>query len=117
MRQTLAIGSGTPPAQARGITGDFETILNAGSDAAGATPITTSNVLVTTSSAGGVRLFAPTPGDRVFLVNASGAATTLYPHTGGTVNGTSTLSFANSKSAVLIAVSATAWYSIPFAPT
>jgi hypothetical protein len=117
MRQTLAIGSGTPPAQARGITGDFETILNAGSTADTATPITTSNVLVTTSSAGGVRLFAPTPGDRVFLVNASGATTTLYPHSGGTVNGTTTLSFSNAKGAVLFAVSATDWRSIPVVPT
>jgi len=53
----------------------------------------------------------------VFLVNASGATTTMYPHSGGTVNGTTTLSFTNAKAAVLIAVSATDWRSIPVVPT
>jgi hypothetical protein len=89
----------------------------AGSTANDATPITTPNVLITTSSAGGAILFAPTPGDKVHLVNAGGATCTLYPHSGGTINGGASLSVANSKSAVLVAFSATAWYAIPFAPT
>ena len=117
MRQTLAIGSGTPPITAKGLGCDVATILMAGSTAADATPITTPNVLITTSSAGGAILFAPTPGDKVHLVNAGGATCTLYPHTGGTVNGSTTLSVPNAKACVLVAFSATDWRAIPVAPT
>ena len=117
MRQTLAIGSGTPPAQAKGLGGDVATILMAGSDAATATPITTPKVLISTSSAGGAILFAPTPGDSVCLVNAGGATCTLYPNTGALINGAANLSVPTAKGVVLFAVSATDWRSIPVVPT
>jgi hypothetical protein len=113
MRQTLAIGSGTPPAQAKGLGGDVQSLVMAGSSASDATPITSPKALITTSSAGGAILFAPTPGDSVMIKNEGGATCTLYPHSGGTINGTSSLTMATAKSVVVFASSATAWHSIP----
>ena len=117
MRQILAIGSGTAPAQAKGLGGDVQSMTLAGSSATDATQITAPKVIITTSSAGGAILFAPTPGDSVMIKNEAGATCTLYPHTGGTINGTSSLSMATAKSVVVFASSATAWHSIPTVAT
>lgn len=113
MRQTLAIGSGTAPAQAKGLGNDVQSLVLAGSTSADATQITSPKVIITTSSAGGAILWAPTPGDSVMIKNEGGNTCTLYPHSGGTINATTSLSVATAKSVVVFASSATAWHSIP----
>ena len=113
MRQTSALATGTPPITAKGLGGDVQSLVLAGSTAADATQITSPKVIITTSSAGGAILFAPTAGDSVMIKNEGGNTCTLYPHTGGTINTTTSLSVATAKSVVVFASSATAWHSIP----
>lgn len=113
MRQTQALATGTPAITAKGLGGEVQSLTLAGSSATDATPITAPKVIITTSSAGGAILWAPTPGDAVDLKNEAGATCTLYPHSGGTINGTTSLSVATAKSVRVFASSATAWHSIP----
>ena len=113
MRQTQALATGTHATTAKGLGGEVQSLLLAGSSAADATPITAPKVIITTSDAGGAILWSPTPGDSVMIKNEAGATCTLYPHTGGTINATTSLSVATSKSVVVFASSATAWHSVP----
>jgi len=113
MRQTQALATGTPPITAKGLGGEVQSLTLAGSSATDATAITAPKVIITTSSAGGAILWAPTPGDSVMIKNEAGATCTLYPHSGGTINATTSLSVATAKSVVVFASSATAWHSIP----
>lgn len=113
MRQTSAISTGTHPSAAKGLGGEVQSLVLAGSSASDATQITAPKVIITTSSAGGAILFAPTAGDSVMIKNEGGNTCTLYPHTGGTINATTSLSVATAKSVVVFASSNLAWHSIP----
>ena len=113
MRQTSAMAAGVPAMQAKGLGNEVQSLTLAGSTATDATQITSPKVLITTSSAGGAILWSPTPGDSCMIKNEGGNTCTLYPHSGGTINTTTSLSVATAKSVVVFASSATAWHSIP----
>ncbi len=115
MRQTDAMGVGTSAAQAKALSGGpTQSLLIAGSSAADATKITSSKVLMTTAGGtGGAILPSSTPDDDYMIKNESGQTATLYPPTGATINGTTSLSMATAKSVVVFFSSATACHTIP----
>lgn len=112
-RQSKLLSVGLPAAAAGGIVGDVQaTLVLAGSAASDAAAITGECVLMT-SGTGGAILPQSTKGDTYLLKNESGSTCTLYPPTGATINGTTSLSMATAKSVVVFFTSATACHTIP----
>lgn len=116
-RQAEIRAAGTPPLAAKAIAGTAQTITLAGSTAADATKITSANVFITTTSAGGAALPPSEAGDVFHINNAGGNTCTLYPPTGATINGTTSLSVATAKGVTVFFSSPTACHSIPHVAT
>ena len=111
--------AGIPPAAAKWLLGDVDAAVTAvGTDETDGYQIVKKWTLITGGSSKVVVL--PTPaqaGEWYGIVNDSANTNTIYPPSGVTINGTTTLSIADNKSCICFAVSATSYYSIPFAPT
>ena len=111
-RAKSLMSAGHSPLAAQAITGLVGTIALAGSTSTDATKITTSNVLISSGS-GGAILPSSDAGDNFRIKNESGNTCTLYPPSGATINGTTSLSMATAKSVVVFFSSATACHTIP----
>lgn len=112
-RQKELMSAGLSALQAQAIVGIPQSLTLAGSSASDATKITAAKVLITTSSAGGAILPASDKGDDYEIKNEAGNTCTLYPPTGATINGTTSLSVATAKSVRVWFSSATACHSTP----
>ena len=106
------MSAGTPALAAQATVGLVQSTTLAGSSASDARAITASNVLFT-GGTGGAILPSSDPGDTFNIKNEAGATCTLYPPTGATINGTTSLSMATAKSVVVFFSSPTACHSIP----
>lgn len=116
-RQADIRSAGNHPLSAKAIAGTAQTITLAGSSASDATKITSANVFVTTTSAGGAILPASEAGDVFHINNAGGNTMTLYPPTGATINGTTSLSVATAKACTVFFSTSTTCHSIPHVAT
>lgn len=106
------MSTGQSASQAQAIVGLVQSTTLAGSSATDARLITATNVLFTSGS-GGAILPASDPGDTFRIKNESGNTCTLYPPTGATINGTTSLSVATAKSVLVFFTSPTACHTIP----
>jgi hypothetical protein len=106
------MSSGQSALAAQAIVGLVQSTTLAGSSATDAQKINATNVLFTSGS-GGAILPASDPGDTFRIKNESGNTCTLYPPTGGTINGASSLSMATAKSVLVFFTSTTACHTIP----
>lgn len=107
------MSAGFSAQQAQAILGIPQSLVLAGSSASDAAKITAAKVLLTTASAGGAILPASDKGDDFEIKNESGNTCTLYPPTGATINGTTSLSVATAKSCRVWFSSPTACHSTP----
>lgn len=87
-----------------------------GSDAAGALLVTKPiSVLGTTAASTGIRLGENLRGELVIVKNSGASTLTIYPPTtvtSSTINGSASVTLATTKTALLFAVSSTAWHSV-----
>lgn len=117
MKREKLMRAGFSAAQAEILAGEVQTLVTAGSTATDATLITGETAIIT-GGTGGVRLAPAQKGDSVDIYNISGAAATLYPPTGATINDTTSVSLSNTNKACrVIFRSATACYTIPAVPS
>lgn len=110
------MSAGTPALQAQAIVGLTQSTTTAGTTAADARQITSSNTLFTGGS-GGAILPASDSGDRFVLVNTSGGSATIYPPTGATINGTTSVSMSNNTSTTVVFISPTVCHCVPRTPS
>jgi len=108
------LGSGNAPLAAISICGDAATGLTAaGTNAATALQISAVfNVVSTTASSTGVKLPPTEAGAMVAIFNTGAQTLTVYPPTGSTVDGTTSMTIATGKEALFFGLSDTAWYSL-----
>jgi hypothetical protein len=117
MKREKLLRVGFSAAQAEIMAGEVQALVTAGSTATDAT-LATGETVIITGGTGGIRLAPAQGGDSVDIYNISGAAATLYPPTGATVNNTTSVSLsATNKSCRVIFRSATACYTIPAVPS
>lgn len=117
MKREKLMRMGFSAAQAEVLAGEVQTCVTAGSTATDATVATGENVIIT-GGTGGIRLAPAQKGDSVDIYNVSGAAATVYPPTGATINDTTSVSIsASAKSCRVFFRSATACYTIPAVPS
>lgn len=114
-RQSEVIKGGHAPFDAQVIVGLASAISGAGTTAADATVISTTNVLISGGAgSSGVKLPSDAnAGDSFNIKNESGQTILLYPPTGATINTTTSLSIATAKSVTVFFSSATKCHSIP----
>lgn len=108
------LGSGNAAASATAICGEVTaTVTAAGTTAADATVVSTPNVRVSTAaSSTGIRVPPAETGALMFIRNDGAQTVTVYPATGGTINGSASTTIAAAKSALLLGTSNTAWVSL-----
>lgn len=108
------LGSGLAPLSVTAICGDVQaTVTAAGTTANDATSVSAANVRVSTAAAStGIRVPAAEPGAVMFIRNDGANTLTVYPASGGTINGSSSTTIAAAKSALLLGTSTTAWVSL-----
>jgi hypothetical protein len=110
------MSAGHPALAAQAIVGLVQSTTLAGSSASDARAITASKVLFT-GGTGGAILPASDAGDEFEIKNEAGATCTLYPPTGATINGTTSVSMATAKSAKVWFSSPTACHTNPTVPS
>lgn len=108
------LAAGTSPLLATSISGvGAATLAGAGSSATDATQISaTWNNVSSNPASGGVKLPPTEEGAFVAIYNTDSDTVTVYPATGSTINGTTSVTIAQNKARVFFAVSATAWFSM-----
>lgn len=111
-RTKSIMSSGQSALAAQAIVGLVQSTTLSGSTSADARAITASNVLFT-GGTGGAILPSSDAGDNFRIKNESGNTCTLYPPTGATINGTTSLSVATAKSVIVFFSTPTACHSIP----
>lgn len=107
------ISSGQHPLTAQAIVGTVQSTTLTGSSSSDARLITSSNVLLTGGSGGAILPPNNDPGNTFRIVNASGNTCTLYPPSGATINGTTSLSMATAKSVMVVFMTPTDCRTIP----
>lgn len=110
------MSAGTPALTAQATVGLTQSTTIAGSSATDARQVTQSNTLFT-GGTGGAILPASDSGDSFRLINASGATATIYPPTGATINGTTSVSMSNNTSTTVVFISPTVCHCIPRTPS
>jgi hypothetical protein len=107
-------GSGTSGGQTQAICGDVSASVTAtGSVAGDAASVSAVVTRVATAAAGtGVKLPPAEVGAMMFVRNDGANALTVYPQTGGTINGAASDSIAAGKAHLFFGTSATAWVSL-----
>ena len=115
-RSKSLMSAGQSALAAQAIVGLVQSTTLAGSSSTDARAITASNVILT-GGTGGAILPSSDPGDNFRIKNESGNTCTLYPPTGATINGTTSLSIATAKSVVIFFSTPTACHSIPTVPS
>lgn len=116
MKREKAMRGGISAASAALLQGEVQTAALAGSSSTDATKITGEFVLFN-SGTGGAILPASNRGDAYEIKNESGSTCTLYPPSGATINGASSLSVATAKSCRVWFSSPTACHSNPTVPS
>ena len=112
--------AGFSAAQTEIMVGRVANIASAGSTQTDATQITTETVFITSGTAGVKLPPNPLPGDKVHIINMSGATASVYPSTGGSINGGSAnaaISQSTATAAIFVAKTDTDWRSIPKTPS
>ncbi|HOJ76443.1 MAG TPA: hypothetical protein PLQ89_21690 [Phycisphaerae bacterium] len=97
-------------------------VAAAGADQAGAAALTADiNVVTAADDAKGVKLPVAVPGMRIVIKNTvANKILKIYPATGGAINAlaaNASLNIAAATSCMLVATSATQWYSLPLLPS
>jgi hypothetical protein len=107
-------GAGNSGGSTQAIVGDVSAAVTAAGTTAGtATPVSAAIVRVATAALNsGVILPPAEVGAMVFVRNDGLNALTVYPATGGTINGSSSDSIAAGKANLFFGTSATAWFTI-----
>jgi hypothetical protein len=108
------LGSGNAPAASIAIAGEVTAAVTAaGTTAADATVVSTPNVRVSTAGAStGIRVPPAETGALMFIRNDGANTVTVYPATGGTINGGASTTIAAAKSVLLLGTGSTAWVSL-----
>lgn len=108
------LGSGNAPATSIAIAGEVTaTVTAAGTTAADATSVSTPNVRVSTAAASsGIKVPFAETGALMFIRNDGANTVTVYPQTGGTINGSASTTIAAGKAALLLGTSPTTWVSL-----
>ena len=97
-------GSGFAPAQAQNAIGFLDPAITAtGTTGPTAYPMGLGNSKFTTvgASSGGILPLGATPGDTALVSNDGANALTIYPPTGGTINGSASISIAAAGWAII----------------
>lgn len=108
------LGSGVPAQAAINICGDVAATLTAtGSSATDALQLTaTNNNVSTTASSTGVKLPPTEPGAIIYVRNSGLQTLAVYPPTGSTIDGTTSVNIATVKGCVFLAIGGTTWFTI-----
>lgn len=108
------LGSGNAAASSIAIAGEVTaSVTAAGTTAADATVVSTPNVRVGTAAAStGIRVPPAETGALMFIRNDGANTLTVYPATGGTINGSASTTIAAAKAALLLGTSPTTWVSL-----
>jgi len=108
------LGAGVNSLATVSICGDGVTgLVAAGTTAATALQLKfVYNQVATTAASSGVKLPITETGELIVVANDGANSLTVYPQTGSTIDGVSSVSIATTKRAFFIAVSLTAWVSI-----
>lgn len=117
MRQSKSFRWGMTPPAAAALAGDVQSVTQTGSDLDGAAAIT-GEIVVVTAGTGGIRLPADIKaGDKFYVFNNSGANCVLYPPTSsGQINDETAgagMTLSDNTAALVVASSATRYYTIP----
>jgi hypothetical protein len=107
-------GSGTSGGQTQAIVGDVSASVTAtGSVAGDAAAVSAVVTRVATAAAGtGVKIPTAEVGAMMVVRNDGANALTVYPQTGGTINGAASDSIAAGKAHLFFGTSATAWVTL-----
>lgn len=107
-------GSGTSGGQTQAIVGDVSASVTAtgttANDAASVSAVVTR--VSTTAASTGVKIPTAEVGAMMFVRNDGASTLTVYPQTGGTINGTSSDTIAAGKAQLFFGTSATAWVTL-----
>ena len=107
------LGAGTSSLATVSICGDAATVVGAGASTGNATQIASVITNVSTAAAStGVKLPKCEAGAECFIYNAGANTLAVYPATGDTINGTTSVTIATTKSRKFFGISATAWVSM-----
>ena len=108
---TRVLASGNSGLAVEAICGDVVSgVTAAGTTEADATAVSSVIVQVSTTAAStGIRLPAAERGAMVFVRNDGANTLTVYPATGGSINGAASDSLAAAKGLLLFGLSSTAW--------
>lgn len=107
-------GAGQSGLAAQAIGGTVSSGLTAtGSSATDALQLSNSwNVVGTTASSTGVKMPTAEAGAQMLIANDGAQTLTVYPQTGTTIDGASSVSIATTKRRFFVGVSPTAWVSL-----
>ena len=107
-------GAGTSGGQTQAIVGDVSaTVTAAGSSATDATSVSAVVTRISSAAAStGVKVPTAEAGAMMVIRNDGANTVTIYPQTGGTINGGASTTVAAAKSVLLFGTSATAWVSL-----
>lgn len=108
------LGAGTPGGTTTAICGDVaNTLTAAGSSATDALALSAVFSRVSTTAAStGVKLPTAETGAMAVVANDGASTLTVYPQTGATIDGASSVSIATTKRRVFVGISPTVWVSI-----
>lgn len=108
------LAAGNSPLSTVNICGDTAAaVAGAGSSATDATQLSSVYNLVTTNPAsGGVKLPPTEAGALVIVTNTDADTVAVYPATGSTIDGTTSVTIAQNKVRIFFAVSGTQWFSM-----
>jgi hypothetical protein len=108
-------GSGISGGATGAIAGDVgNTLTAAGSSASTALALSAVyNRVSTTAASTGVKLPTAEVGALCFVANDGASTLTVYPQTGSTIDGASSVSLATTKRSLFVGISPTVWVSLP----
>ena len=108
------LGAGTSGGTTTAICGDVANTLTATGSAAGDALALSAvfNRVSTTAASTGVKLPPAEAGAMVVVANDGASSLTVYPQTGSTIDGASSVAIATTKRRIFVGISPTVWVSI-----
>jgi hypothetical protein len=108
------LGAGTSGGTTTAICGDVANTLTAAGSAAGDALALSAvfNRVSTTAASTGVKLPTAEAGAMVVVANDGASSLTVYPQSGSTIDGASSVAIATTKRRIFVGISPTVWVSI-----